>query len=258
MKVSEAIADHYGPMTARTYDRIAAKHFWAYGETLTAVAMEAVYGRALSADQPRRAKRVLDIGPGTGNLSVRLLEEAGDCPIELVGLDASPFMAEVAKEKIEAFPNVRFEMLYGDIRDTLRLCGPRKFDLIISSFAVHHLNGPEKQALFRDLLGMLEPGAALIIGDRMPPQGSSGHKGFDPFEDYHAVLSTRFLPLYESQAQAPRLSEVMEELKRGFDRDGDQPSSIEEHVEWMRAAGFRDVRSPFHSFGCAVVSGVRA
>lgn len=49
--------------------------------------------------------RVLDIGAGTGNYSLLVLEKNPNCHVEMVEPDAG--MAAVARAKVENFPNVR-------------------------------------------------------------------------------------------------------------------------------------------------------
>jgi len=264
MKIHEAIADHYGPMTAKTYDGIAKKLFWGYPETLSAIAAEAVYARRSSFDAVPRIRTILDIGIGTGNVSLRLIEELrrasayapgpdGPAPDVIVyGLDSSSHMSQVASDKLSALPGVQIDFRLGEIREVARLFDGLKFDCIVSGFAIHHLDPSEKAALMRDLRGMLNPGGMLVIGDRMPPEEEiEAHAR----PGYHAVIASRWLELFEGAEKRPTLSKAMSDLDEAFAADGDKPSSAAAHLGWLRDAGFSDARSPFHSFGCGVVSG---
>ncbi|WNG33940.1 class I SAM-dependent methyltransferase [Archangium violaceum] len=263
MNLRQAIVDHYGPVTAQNYDQMARTLFWAYPESLEAMVMEVRYGRREDPSSPRRIRSVLDLGIGTGNLSLRLatalLEDARsseDPPLEWVGFDASPHMMTVAESKLGALRGVRFLSEQGAFTALEERLGSRRFDCIVSSYAIHHLDGAGKAALFRVLHRLLEPGGLLVVGDKMPPPGTEPGPA-RLRRDYHAVLAARCLSALRRGSPGLTLPQVMGDLQAGFDADGDQPSSVEEHVAWLREAGFQDVRSPFFSFGCAVVSATK-
>jgi len=256
MDLRQVIADHYGPMTAAAYDRMAATYFWAYDETLGAIAAELLFGRrpgpAREASVPHR---ILDIGTGTGNLAARIIAERErvlswegldpqSSPLEILAVDGSPHMLEQARAKLERSPGVTLNTQICRIQDLPQTLEGRSFDAIVSSFAIHHLSGTEKAELFRGLRRLLNPQGLLIIGDRV--EGP---------RDYHAVVAQKFHELFRTQGLNPSLDAVMTDLDRGFERDGDQPSSIEDHLRWLTDAGFAEARCPFQSFGCAVVSG---
>jgi tRNA (cmo5U34)-methyltransferase len=40
---------------------------------------------------------------------------------------------------------------------------------VVSSLAVHHLDGPGKQALFQDIFAILAPGGAFVLADLVEP-----------------------------------------------------------------------------------------
>ena len=63
-----------------------------------------------------------------------------------------------------------------DIAET----GWRNFDspvhAFVSSLAVHHLDGPGKAQLFKDLAGQLAPGGVVVICDLVEAQRDAGLK----------------------------------------------------------------------------------
>jgi tRNA threonylcarbamoyl adenosine modification protein (Sua5/YciO/YrdC/YwlC family) len=77
----------------------------------------------------------------------------------------------------------------------------RPFDLVVSALAVHHLDGAAKSDLFTRVRELLQPGSRFVLGDVVVPD--------DPAD---AVIS----------------------LAPGFDK----PSSVDEHLAWLGAAGF--------------------
>ncbi len=43
------------------------------------------------------------------------------------------------------------------------------FDLVVSALAIHHLEGPDKAALFARIAGVLRPGGRFVLGDVVIP-----------------------------------------------------------------------------------------
>jgi tRNA (cmo5U34)-methyltransferase len=136
------------------------------------------------------ATAILDLGSGTGVTAQRVL---GVHPgAELVGVDASGAMLAHARHLL---PDATF--VVSDLEAPLPE-GP--FDLVVSAFAVHHLDGPAKAALFARVAAVLAPGGRLALCDVVVPVSPVA----------------RPVP-----------------LEAGVD----QPSSVEEQVAWLAAAG---------------------
>src|SRR5579862_697182 len=90
------------------------------------------------------AKKVLDIGAGTGIFSQFIYDVNPDLQFTLA--DLSSQMLEIARERFEGESN--FEFVELDLsRDSL----PGKFDLIISSLAIHHLEDADKIKLYKNI-----------------------------------------------------------------------------------------------------------
>lgn len=102
-------------------------------------------------------RRVLDIGFGTAVLSGRLYQEGYD----ITGLDFSPRMLELAREKM---PGARL-LLWDFTRGLPPELAGERFDAIVCTYASHHLTEDEKSGFIRDLLDCLTPGGRLLIGD---------------------------------------------------------------------------------------------
>ncbi len=260
MEIKKMVSDHYGSITAKTYDQIAQKLFWAYNDVLEAVAYEIFFGRRDNEDQVPAIQTLLDIGMGTGNLSEKIIElytqlvPDDSIKLNVVGLDSSSHMVDVAVPKLNRFNNVNIENKIGKLEETISLLSGRKFDCIVASFSIHHLDDSGKAQLISGLFGLLNEGGRLVIADRMPPVRNEKEKE----RDYYRVIASKFLdPAVNQQEEKPKLSEIIEELLDQFNEDGDQPSSIEDHMHWFIDSGFIGVRAPFHSFGCAVVSGIK-
>jgi tRNA (cmo5U34)-methyltransferase len=106
------------------------------------------------------ARRILELGTGTGETTRRVLARHPDA--ELVGIDASARMLARARE---ALPNA--DLRVGRLEDPLPE-GP--FDLVVSVLAVHHLDRSGKADLFRRVAAALKPGGTFVLADVVVPQ----------------------------------------------------------------------------------------
>ena len=108
------------------------------------------------------ARRILELGTGTGETTRRLLARHPDATI--VGIDASEDMLRRARE---ALHGERVELHVARLQETLP-AGP--FDLVASALAVHHLTEAEKAGLFEWIAAVLEPGGRFVLADVVVPE----------------------------------------------------------------------------------------
>jgi tRNA (cmo5U34)-methyltransferase len=102
---------------------------------------------------PPAPKRALDLGCGDGRLT-RVILDARAGVEEIVAVDASPPMLERARTRFAGEPCV--QVRDWDLRASIVPLGA--CDLVVSGFAIHHLPDDRKQALFREITGLLRPG----------------------------------------------------------------------------------------------------
>jgi ubiquinone/menaquinone biosynthesis C-methylase UbiE len=123
--------------------------------------------------------RALDVGGGTGRLSILLADRVGS----VVVTDPSAGMVRVARERIEAAGlSDRLRAVQADLTVD-RLDGA--FDVVWSSMALHHVQ--DLDGLLRSVAGLLVDGGRLAIADLdEDPDGAfhnkidfDGHHGFD-------------------------------------------------------------------------------
>jgi tRNA (cmo5U34)-methyltransferase len=113
-----------------------------------------------AATQAVEAGTVLELGTGTGETALRVLERHPDA--HWTGIDASEPMLARAGERL---PHA--DLRVARLEDPLP-SGP--FDLAVSVLAVHHLDGEAKRDLFRRLADVVRPGGLFVLGDVVVPE----------------------------------------------------------------------------------------
>ena len=101
---------------------------------------------------PDRVERVLDLGCGDGRL-IALVLGARPGVADAFGLDRSEPMREEAQARFTDDPRVT--ILDHDLRTELPRLGT--FDLVVSGFAIHHLEDDRKRSLLTEVVAALRP-----------------------------------------------------------------------------------------------------
>lgn len=102
---------------------------------------------------------VLDIGCGTGLLSLKFLEKA-ECRI--LAIDSSAQMLALFQEKIRKFnlsPHISCEQVSAEQMEFT----PRQFDIIAATVSLHHVK--EKEPVIQKIYYCLKDGGRFIIGE---------------------------------------------------------------------------------------------
>ena len=103
--------------------------------------------------------KLLDIGVGTGLLSLKFLEKA-DCFI--TGIDSSPEMLSIFGEKIQKLG--LFDRVVYKLEDAASLdFKPDSFDIVASTVTLHHLK--DKYPTIKKIHDVLKPGGRFVLGD---------------------------------------------------------------------------------------------
>lgn len=104
--------------------------------------------------------RVLDLGCGTGTLTIMLKQAAPQ--IEVVGLDADSKVLAIAKGKADA-AGVELDLQEGLSHEAP--FAPRSFNRVVSSLVFHHLTSEAKLQTLKVVGELLAPGGQLHVLD---------------------------------------------------------------------------------------------
>lgn len=116
-----------------------------------------VLGCIYDAVRSGEGKRVLDVGIGTGVLSGKLYLDG----YEITGIDFSESMIQIARQKVPDAKIYRHNFAKGlpsELDD-------EKFDSIICTYAIHHLDDDQQVEFLRLLQKHLLPDGKIYIGD---------------------------------------------------------------------------------------------
>ena len=111
--------------------------------------------------------RILDIGCGTGLLTARIARRHPQ--LEVIGIDASRPMIEVAKRK-RSSSNCHFRQALGEDLPYAEA----SFDLVTSALFFHHIDCALKQQTLKEIRRVLKPKGELLIADMDRPYTALG------------------------------------------------------------------------------------
>jgi 2-polyprenyl-3-methyl-5-hydroxy-6-metoxy-1,4-benzoquinol methylase len=129
--------------------------------------LTAVTAAVLQAAEVSPGEVVADMGCGTGQLSLPMAKAGA----QVIAVDVSPAMIREleAQARRSSVPNLSGVAL--PIEDLTLPEG--SVDLIVSSYALHHLRDADKSRLVAAAYGWLSPGGQLIVADMMFGRGAS-------------------------------------------------------------------------------------
>ncbi len=136
-----------------------------------------------------QARRVLDIGCGTGVLGTKLCA-AG---VDVTGIDFSREMLKIARGRMP-----EAQLLEWDFSGGLpKQVKTRKFDAAVCTYALHHLKDEKKLMLLSEMEQCVRPGGHILIGDisfetaQMREQCRAENVNWDDEEFYMAMDEMR-------------------------------------------------------------------
>jgi ubiquinone/menaquinone biosynthesis C-methylase UbiE len=126
-----------------------------------------VIGAVLLSSPVSRDAAVLDLGCGSGQVTLPLARRAG----RALAVDVSAEAIEMLEGRARREGISNIEGLAQPI-ETLEL-EPESFDLVVSNYALHHLRDVDKQAALARTYRWLRPGGRLVVGDMMFGRGGN-------------------------------------------------------------------------------------
>lgn len=166
------------------------------------------------------ATRVLDVGCGAGNYSLKLLQHLDALHVDLI--DLSRPMLNRAVERVGAATTGTVRPIQADIRKVS--LEPESYDIIMAAAVLHHLRtDAEWTAVATKLYEALRPGGTVWVTDLVDHDTPAVQDVM--WDAYGAYLESRDGPAYREQ--------VFDYIEQE-----DTPRPLLEQIDRFRAAGF--------------------
>lgn len=199
------------------------------------LAMELITQAAIASTSP--INRVLDIGCGAGNNSIRLRQSLGQ-DFDCVLLDLSQPMLQRASERMRQVNAGRVSVVAEDFRTASLQAG--SFDVILAAAVLHHLRDDQDwKTAFQKLHDLLRPGGSLWITDLVSHETVGVHQ----------MMWAR----YGQYLTSLNGDEYRDKVFAYIDRE-DSPRPVTFQLQLLHEVGFRNVEllhknSCFAAFG---------
>lgn len=180
---------------------------------------------SLVAEIYQPGKWIVDLGFGSGQVEESILKKRPEARI--VGIDSSVAMIEMARERL-AHNRSQMEMRQHDLTslETITL-PPGEYQIALSVQTLHHLPREAQRRLYAWVHKLLEPGGSFLIVDK---------RGFgDPRLSAYYEAAWNALEQMDTWRTGRSFAGQLEHMKS---LELTEVPTVEEHLEWLGAAGF--------------------
>ncbi len=193
--------------------------------------------------------RILELGCGTGELTLKILERYPSA--EIVGVDYSPRMLDFARAKIESAGYAArwtgIELDFGEWANNPNFLGlGDKFNACISSLAIHHLEDEMKLKLFQRIRGSLNAGGCFWNADPLLAESAV-------MKDIYQAAREDWA-LSQGETLVKIRANVGTSVSSGYSNP-DRLATLSAQLEMLASSGFETVAVPWKYYGMAVFGG---
>ncbi len=185
------------------------------------------------------AKRLLDIGCGAGNNTIKTLRYLNGLDCDLV--DLSLPMLERARARILKEKSGKIRLFQGDIRE-IEL-GKDTYDIVLSAAVLHHLRDESDwEFVFKKIFQATSPGGSFWISDIV----------FHDIPVIHEFMLGKYGEYLESLGGKEYRAKVFDYIDKE-----DSPRSLTYQLELMKKVGFEKIEVLHKSSCFAAFGGIK-
>jgi SAM-dependent methyltransferase len=180
------------------------------------------------ADHYQAGKTILDLGMGTGLVEELLFQRIPHA--QVVGVDASPAMLELAHKRLQPYASQYTALIhyFTDI-NTLQL-PQRDYQIVFSVQTLHHLTDPQVLVAYQYIYNTLESGGLFLLLDRIAVEQ-------DGLYSVYQSLWARQDRMYQSTVKDAEGATFADHQHIVAGR-GDLPLGLERTLDLLKQTGF--------------------
>jgi len=182
---------------------------------------------------------IYDLGCSTGNTIIFISKFLGDKNHKLIGIDNSPSMLNVSKEKfkIQGIKNV--ELIQSDLEKIdFKSCG-----MVVMNYTLQFINPLNRLELLQKIYQSLRPGGVFILSEKIKVENNE--------------IESLITDLYYDFKRRNGYSELEISQKREALEKVLNPFTPSSQIELLKIAGFKKVEILFRCYNFACYIGIK-
>ena len=195
-----------------------------------------------------RSLRALDLGVGTGLFAKRFLEKYPDSRV--VAIDGAASMLRLAKSRLGDLAQ-RVEWVLSDFQTMpTMVIRPDTFNIVISSYALHHLNAQEKLAVLKSVVRAIKPAGWFLNADIVVAESPDVERRI---QEIRVEALTDRAPAQDKRFHSTDATRrFLDDLEA---TENDQPQTLDKDMWILRESGIANAEVFWKEYREAVVGG---
>ncbi len=195
--------------------------------------------------------KALDLGVGTGVFSKKLLEKYTNSRV--VAVDGASSMLELARARLQELSQ-RVEWVLSDFRTIpAEVVKPGTLDVVISSYALHHLSAKEKLDVLKTMVRATKPGGWVLNADIVVAEAPDVEQRI---QEIRVEAITARAPVQDKRfCSTEATRKFLDELEAA---EQDQPQTLNQDVRTFRESGLTNAEVFWRKYREVVIGGSKA